>query len=342
MPPAADDRPDDLPRAYAAWRRRMLWGAVAAAAVGVATHGAAVNFHVDFGGERPSPWLVLGVAALAVGYLGPGLAAGGLAVAAAGTWRRPGRSSRLARAAWVAGVLGPVPVLLLPVSMLLGLDPPDALRTSASQVRYLLTVTAPSLFALLPGAVAAALVLKRLLPESRAPGQVAVLAAPACVAAYLLPLGVLAQVSFHSGLYFGLLALACAPVVPLLAARRLHHPLTPAEAGRLVRGVGRAQLAVAAVGAGLLAGWAGEHPLLRELIGHVSPSAVVGFAARALSSKWLTTVVVTDLLLVMLYQGRVAARELAESRAEEALARRVDALGESLRTPAPPRPTAGA
>jgi hypothetical protein len=330
MPSADVELTDDLPHAYARWRRWMLLATVVAALVGMVTHGTRLNFRVDFGDEQPSTLLVLGVVALSIGFLGPGLAAGGLAVAAAWTWRRPRRSSRLARAAWAIGVIGPVPVLLLPVSLLLGLEPADALRTSTNQIRYLLTITAPALFALLPGAVAAALVLKRFLPESRAPGQVVLLAAPACIAAYVLPLGVLAQVSFHSGLYFGLLTLACVPVLPLLIARRLQRSLTPTSATRLVRSVGRVQLAFVALGAGLLVRWASEYPLLQEWVGQVNWMTGVGFVAGALSSKWLTTVVVTDMLLIMLHQSQEANRAMAGSPEENTLSQRLDALGGSL------------
>src|SRR5262249_24728062 len=146
---AADPSPAEaLARAYAAWRCRALAGAIVANLVGIVVHGPTGEFRLDFGGEWPSPWLLLGLAALVVGAFVPGLAGSCLRLAAVWSWRRLGPSSRFARAAWVLWVLGPFPVLLLPVAHLFSLNLEDSLRTSASQVRYLLTVTAPALFAL--------------------------------------------------------------------------------------------------------------------------------------------------------------------------------------------------
>src|SRR5262245_21530201 len=127
----------------------MLVGAIVATAVGLAIHGPAGEVHADFGEELPSPWMLLGMVALLVGAFGPGLVGACLALAAVWSWRRLGRSSRFARAAWLLWVLGPLPVLLLPLSHLFSLNVEDSLNTSANQVGYLLTVTGPALFALL-------------------------------------------------------------------------------------------------------------------------------------------------------------------------------------------------
>jgi hypothetical protein len=319
-----------LRQAYAAWRCRTLVAAIVATAVGLVAHGPTGELRVDLGGEWPSPWLLLGLAALVVGAFGPGLAGAWLALAAVWSWRRLGTSIRYARAAWVLWVLGPLPVLLLPVAHLFHLDPVDAAKTSTTQVRHLLTVTAPAFFALLPGALNAALVLKRFLPESRAPGQVTLLAAPACAVAYLLPLGVLAQLAFQWGLYMGLLLVACSPLVPLLAVRRLLRRDTPGRAARLVWTIAGVQAALGVVGVALIACWLGEHPLLRALLGRISPVWVLGLVAKVLASKWLTTVVVSDLMLALLHQARESARSLAGTVEGEALARKLDALGHSL------------
>ena len=184
MKTAEPSHPDVLPNAYAAWRCRMLVGAIIATAVGLVLHGPTGEIRYDSGADPPSTWVVVGLVALTVGALGPGLMGICLALAAVWRWRRLGRSSRLARAAWGLWVLGPLPILILPVAHLFHLNLEDSLRTSANQVRYLLTVTSPAFFALLPGILRAALVLKRFLPESQAPGHITMLAAPACTVAY--------------------------------------------------------------------------------------------------------------------------------------------------------------
>jgi hypothetical protein len=145
MQAADSSRAEVLPQAYAAWRGRALAGAIVATIVGIVVHGPQGEFRVDFGEEAPSPWLLLGVFALAMGSFGPGLAGACLILAAVWSWRRMGTSSRLARATWILWVLGPIPVLLVPVAHLFNLNEADSLKTSANQVRYLLTVIAPAL-----------------------------------------------------------------------------------------------------------------------------------------------------------------------------------------------------
>jgi hypothetical protein len=286
-------------------------------------------------GEQPSAWLLLGLAALVVASFGPPLVGTGLALAAAGSWRRLGRSSRYTRAAWILWVLGPLPVLLLPVAHLLDLDARDALKTSATQVRYLAAGIAPALFALLPGILRSGLVLERFLPESRSPGQITLLAAPACTVAYLLPVAALAQLAFQGEVYLGLLLIAASPLVPLLAVRRLLRRDPPGRAARLVRTIASAQGVLVAAGVLLLARWLGEHARLRALLGHLDHVWLAGLAAKMLASKWLTTVVVTDVLLSMMDQARESARSLGDTAEGESLARKLDALGRALR---PDRP----
>jgi len=313
----------------------MLLGVLLATAIGFATHGPTVEIRFEYGEERPSPWIVVGEVALLLCAVGPGLVGACLALGALGSWRRPRRSSRLTRGAWILLVLGPLPLLLLPIAYIFSLEGQDALKTSTSQVRYLLTVTAPSLFALLPGILSASLVLARMLPESRTPGQITLIAAPACIVAYLLPLGVLAQLAFQAEPYLGLLLLASSPVVPLLAARRLLRRNTPIQAARLVRTIHLFQAVLAGLGAVLLIGWVAENPLLRAWVGQVDGLWVLGLLARVLASKWLTTVVVVDLLVSILHQGQQAACALADTTEGELLARKLDALGNSLRSAEP-------
>ncbi|MBL8794641.1 MAG: hypothetical protein JNM56_12110 [Planctomycetia bacterium] len=320
-----------LPQAYAAWRLRTLAGSLLASAVGLYVQGPTGEFRADFEGEWPSIWLLLGLAAILIGAVGPPLAGSGLALAAIWKWRRLRTSSRLTRAAWVMWVLGPMPLLLVPISHLMGLNLTDSLRTSAHQVRHLITVTAPAFLALLPGTLRAALIVERFLPESRAPGQIALLAAPACAVAYLIPLGVVAQLAYQPWLYLGLLLLASSPVVPLLAVHWLLQRNAPGQSAQLVRVIVVVQVAVSALGLVLVARWIGDHPLLQELLGHVKPIWVVGLAAKMLASQWLTTVVVTDLVVSLLHQGREAARSLTDTAEGDTLAHKLDALGTALR-----------
>ena len=121
MKSPASSHPDAFPRTYAVWHCRTLVGAIVATAVGIGLHGAPAEIRYDFEGGWPSPGLLLGLAALVVGAFGPGVGGACLGLAAVWSWRRLGTSSRLARAAWGLWVLGPLPVLLLPLSHLFNL-----------------------------------------------------------------------------------------------------------------------------------------------------------------------------------------------------------------------------
>ena len=328
--------PDALPRVYAAWRCRTLAGAIVATAVGLVVQGPTGEFRADFGGEWPSPWLLLGLVAVVVGSFGPGMVGAGLALAAVWSWRRLGTSSRFARAAWVLWVLGPLPVLLLPVSHLFNLNLEDSLKTSTTQVRHLFTVIAPALFALLPGTLRAALVLERFLPESRARSDHAAGGSGLHGGLPTPPGG-----SDSTGVPLGAVPGPIAPCQfaprpaaggPLAASPQYAEPgnrlLAPSSWSRERRHLGVAPTAR----------WLGEHPLLQTLLGQINAVWVVGLVAKVLASKWLTEVVVTDLLLSMLHQGRESAQSLVDTAEGEALAQKLDALGHSLR---PAGPTKG-
>jgi hypothetical protein len=232
-------------------------------------------------------------------------------------------------------VLGPLPVLLIPVSYVFQLEGQAAVQTSTAQVVYLLTVTTPALFALLPGVLSASLVLKRFLPESWAPAQITLLSSSACIVVYLIPLGLLAQLAFQPQPYFGLVLIACSPVVPLLATRWLRRSNTSEQSARLVRTIGLLQGLLTALGAVLLLDWVANHPQFAAWIGNVDPVWLLGAIARVLASKWLTTVVITDLLISMLHQGHQASREIANQVEGEMLAKKLGALGQSLRSAEP-------
>jgi hypothetical protein len=333
---SAPSRPEAFPRAYAGWHRRMLVGAIVATALGNVLHGSSTEIHIDLEGEQPAALLVLGLVGLVIAAVAPALVGSCFALAAAWYWRRLGRSSRLARAAWVIWVLGPLPVLLLPLSHLFHLNAHDSLKTSTKSIEYIFTVTAPALFALLPGTLSAALILKRFIPESRAPGQITLLAAPACAVSYLIPLAAVTQLAFVPWLYVGLLLLALSPLVPLFAIRGLLRRDTTRQVIRLLYSVAVAQTAVGALGLALIVRWVGEHPFLSELVGQLNWVWAVGLIAKVLASKWLTTVVVMDVLISLMHQGRESTRYLADTTEGKSLAQKLDVLHDALRPAGPP------
>lgn len=324
------NEPDAVCQAYLVWRRRVLASALVASVVAVVIHGPTGELTLHLDGEWLTPWRVIGLVALIGFAFGPQIVAAVVALAAVISWRKLHRSNRLARWSWIAWVIGPLPVLLLPLAALFDLNEADALRTSATQVKHLLLVTAPALFAVLPGILRAALVLKRFLPESRAPGQIAGLSAWACLIANLIPLGVVAQLAFEPRLYLGLFLISLSPVVPLVCARRLLRRDDPTSATRLIRVLSTIQGLLTASGATLLVLFVGEHPVLRDLLGRVDPMWVLALVARVLAGKWLMTVVVTDLLLLLLHTGHESSRALAGTPEGERLVQKLDAMGKLL------------
>src|SRR5262245_55175314 len=123
--------PDPLARDYALWRRGVLRNAalLTVASAALSAPSWPLILWLGDGDEGPSSRLLAGLAALVLYSLLMALASFGLLLAAAWRWDRPPRSRTLARLAWAAGFLGPLPVLLLPMSHLLGLHGADAVRT---------------------------------------------------------------------------------------------------------------------------------------------------------------------------------------------------------------------
>jgi hypothetical protein len=88
---------------------------------------------------------------------------------------------------------------------------------------------------------------------------------------------------------------------------------------------------LAIVAVALIASWLGQNPLLQDLLGRIDPAWVLGLVAKTLASKWLTTVVVTDLLVSILHRVQESAQCLTNTVEGEALAQKLVALGGSLR-----------
>ena len=72
------------------------------------------------------------------------------------------------------------------------------------------------------------------------------------------------------------------------------------------------------------------------MIGHLDAAWIVGFTAKMLASKWLSTIVVTDVLLSMMDQTRESSQSLEDSAEGQSLARKLDALGQAMRPASPP------
>jgi hypothetical protein len=343
---AATPTMDPLARDYMVWRYWALLGVALMTVASFALHAPTVKIIIELddpgeaaNGSPSHPWAMLvGLVILFVYYLVMALAGFVLVVAATWFWARLPRSRRLARAAWLVGFLGPLPVFLLPMTHLLDLHGMDAARTAAGQIHAILTVTIPPLLALLPGAARAALVIERFLPESEAPGWLALLTAPFCALGYVLLLGVVLQLSVSPWLVGGLLLLTASPLVTLARWRELVQRDTPQVGARAARSIAWMQVSLSAAGLALLTRYVADKPVLVDLLGHVNIWWFLSFVAGVLSLRILVTVVLVDLFIDLLYRGRESARKLAGTPTEATLDRKITALGRALEGQATGRP----
>lgn len=189
---------------YVAWRRAVLAVAGPVLAIGFAI--GFVQWVIGLFQQEDSGlpgWFIHGSDLL---MLLSQAAVAGAAVYALAHWSSLRRSHRVLRLGWLAGLLVPFLLALIPVKSLLTLDLGE-LSPEQESVRPLMLHLAgftvgfmyfamllPSVISVLTGAVRASLTVKRFLPESAAPGWIAAGIAPWFVLLLLAVVVVLIQV----------------------------------------------------------------------------------------------------------------------------------------------------
>lgn len=316
---------------YAAWRMRTLRRSCLAVAVSYALDLYAGNSFatVRFGIRSPTSlqaslesglsWYLR--ALVAVSCL--------LLLTATARWRRPGRSCRLARWAWVVGFLGPMPLFLIPYPRVLQQSGVDAVVLASNVIRGILLFYVPQLFAMLPALVRASLVLKRFLPESALPGVLIVVAAPLQSLIYVVLLCILVQIAPRADLVLGVFFLAVAPLVWLARARTLTRPAgagaSPLRFERLVSS------GFSLIGSSLILGAVAKDADLDTLIlQNINVSWILSFMAGVLASRAILTVILVDGMLAMLYHAYRAEHATTPAEAAERLGRTLRSLGAVL------------
>ena len=212
---------DPTVQRYAAWRRSLMLVSA------VPTLIAFVLALLDTLDNDFQEMTLLGIA-LAVAWLVAAAALPAACLIGVRSWTKPGRSSAILRAAYLAAFLIPFAYALLPVGALVhvhALTPPgigsdiaeklDALRQLAlefvlSGSSYLLLL--PAVLSLIPGAMNGCLRIKALLPAAQLPGWLLVCAAPAFLLFWLVILVVANHAAQSPLLVFGVLLWAGSPI----------------------------------------------------------------------------------------------------------------------------------
>jgi hypothetical protein len=180
---------------------------------------------------------------------------------------------------------------------------------------------APKAIALFPGIIRSSISLKTLVPESASPGWVAAIMAPLYAVFLLTLVSVINQSQGDFFLICGVICYMIGPMVYLVYARRLVRPHTAAETSTVIRRLRRIAAGFTTAGTALVAIFVLRMPQL-------SFGDALGFLVGVGGNLLLMTVVASDLILAMLYQGHRQARAFAGSELEAILDHRFAALSE--------------
>lgn len=242
-----------------------------------------------------------------------------LVAIAAARWKDVQVSRRWSRLAWLIMVLGPVLISYVPVAHLMNYHHVAADEREAWQIAFPMVfavraffTVAPVALGLFPGIIRGCMSLKTLMPESGAPGWVAVIVAPLYVILLLAMVSVLAQLQGDILLSCGVLLYIGGPLLYAVRGGQLVRSHCTRESAKIVGRVRTQASLLTMAGAVLLAVY-----LLR--LPGFSWIAVASLLTGVGANMLLITVVAADLLLRLLHLAHTHARELAGSEAERLL-----------------------
>ncbi len=324
---------------YVAWRRAVL--AVAAPVIAVSVAVALVEGVIDLfkQGDDPLPgWFTVGTTLL---LLLSQAAVAGAAIYALANWSSLRRSHRVLRAGWLAGLLVPFALALIPVKSLLNLGelPPEQEGMRALLVHIMgfasgfmyFAVLLPSVISVLTGAVRASLTVKRFLPESAAPGWIAAGIAPWFVLLLLAIVVVLIQVGGGVLLIVGF---------ALVSAGFLHlpwrfsvigRPIPRADAPAVLDPIFRRYSVLLVLGLAALAIGVATMDFFGKpfIVGEgaiLSPFTGIRMVLEFVGKSLVATVVLADILLAFLWVGVRRTREPGATDTAKFVADRMEEL----------------
>lgn len=286
-----------LAQAYASWRRSLLM--ICLLMLGITIFFNGIDLFSVFRNPKKHSIMIFHAIFLffiqVISFL--------LCLISAIQWGNLRRSRSFVRFAWIVQFVGPFLLFVLPLSLFVS-DKVVLMILGLNSVKIL----TPKIFSLFPGLIRCSLTVKTLLPETSAPGWLGILIAPF----YALFLCVAAVASLQTsniilGVGFGLIAVGMSVVV--FKSRDLLKPNSREEASKIVFNIKRIQSIFQGLGISLIV----LHVFLNFEINFSFFNSFLLFVFTFIGNVTLLTVVMSDLMLAMIRQGSIQAKEFANS-----------------------------
>jgi hypothetical protein len=240
----------------------------------------------------------------------------------AANWANLNESRKFVRFAWISLFLGPLLMCLIPWKSFESLSERDLQKVALQLTGIALINIVPKIFGLMPGMIRACLTLRTLVPESSAPGWLALMVAPAYSLMFLVSAAISLQLPISSLWSMGFLFLAAAPLVVIAHVGEINAPTDPRSCYQLIRRIRRLMLIGVTIGVAVLAVAIFKQLDFREIPLYNLLTALCG----AVASAFLLSVVAADFLIAAMYQAFLMGTRHAESPLAQDLRRKFDSL----------------
>ena len=195
--------------------------------------------------------------------------------------------------------------------------------TSISMAFIVLVAFGPKVIGLFPGIVRSCLTLKTLLPQSSAPGWVAILVAPFYALFFAVVLIAAIQSDYSWLLSLALLFMTLAPLIIILRWRGVADPTSPEEAHRRIKSIRALTAVLTTIGIVFFAVLMISKIVDEALTIGQALSFIIGIVGNLL----LVQVVVSDLMLGMIRRAFDEGRSFAGTELSDDLGDRFERLG---------------
>ncbi len=248
-------------------------------------------------GDR-NAWVINGLGRI---LLASTVIAAGMVVFAASYWTNIRASRKWGRMSWLVLVGVPVIVSCLPMTGLMSFDESEEPELSrviwgfVFALSTLLTIV-PKAIAIFPGIIRSCITVKTLLPESAAPGWIAVIMAPLYAVLLLALVGVMNQFQSSVLLFGGVICYIVGSLIYLWSAKEVIRPHAAEQTLTVIRRIRWRSSLFTIVGTVLLLAYIASQPNFRWSDAAIFLSGVGG-------SVILMTVVASDLIVDLLHVG---------------------------------------
>lgn len=306
---AATPIESELAQDYAAWRRGMLWFTLFAMSIALIF---SLIETIDALGERDLADVVKFVLFLFFAFQATATVLVGMA---AMQWTNLSKSRKLTRFAWLALFVGPIAMLFIPwASMMDDVSQQEILQAAAVMAAIAAIQLMPKIMGLFAGLVRASLTLKTMLPESTAPGWMAIFVTPFYILFLAIPLTITIQTTYGVLLIIALLCFMTAPIVLLIKTKELLQPMAPEKGHKLVRTIRLTSIGCTLVGGVFFVIFLGD--TIKGITFWNALSAVAGFATSVL----LLALVMSDVMLGLMCRSFASGQQFHGTEVEKTLA----------------------